>query len=223
MNSRREKRAFTLLEMLVATAMTAVLAGSLYATLHVAFRARRSASESIEPVRKTQLALELLRADIQSAVVPKGVMAGSFLGENRTDDSGRDCDSLLLHCTGAGPSQPQQSGDIRMIELSCEPVDVGAGQILVRRITPNPLATDIDETPQEVLCRGVHAFNLRYFDGEQWQDSWDSATRDNLLPLAVEVTLQLQSEQEAKQDDGGYCASGVFLIPCSSPASGTTQ
>ena len=112
MNRRREKHAFTLLEMLVATAMTAVLAGSLYATLHVAFRARRSASEAIEPVRKVELALELARADIQSAVVPRGVLAGSFLGENGTDASGRDCDSLLLHCTSAGPAQAQQAGDI---------------------------------------------------------------------------------------------------------------
>ena len=48
---RRHARAFTLLELLVATAMTAILAGSLYATLHVAFKARRSAMEVVEPAR----------------------------------------------------------------------------------------------------------------------------------------------------------------------------
>ena len=106
MNSYRgNNRAFTLLEMLVATAMIAVLAGSFYATLRVAFRAQRSALRTIEPVRKAKLAVNLLRADIQSALVPNGVLAGSFLGEDATDASGRDGDVLLLHCTNPGPEE----------------------------------------------------------------------------------------------------------------------
>ena len=58
MTSRNAKSAaFTLLEMLVATAMVAVLAGSLYASLSIAFKARRSALAVVEPVRKVEIAL----------------------------------------------------------------------------------------------------------------------------------------------------------------------
>ena len=224
MNSYRgNNRAFTLLEMLVATAMISVLAGSFYATLRVAFRAQRSALQTIEPVRKAKLAVNLLRADIQSALVPNGVLTGSFLGEDATDASGRDGDVLLLHCTNPGPEEVEGTGDVRMVEIYCEPADDGTGLSLVRRITSNLLAPRVEEPPEEVLCRGLWSFNLRYFDGSDWQDSWDSGTRDNVLPLAVEVTIQLQTDQKAEQDIAGYWTSEVFLVPCSSLTLGSAQ
>ncbi len=224
MNSYRgNNRAFTLLEMLVATAMISVLAGSFYATLRIAFRAQRSALRTIEPVRKAKLAVDLLRADIQSALVPKGVLAGSFLGEDAIDASGRDYDSLLLHCTNRGPGETEATGDVRMVELYCQPADDGTGLSLVRRITSNLLAPRVEEPPEEVLCRGLWSFNLRYFDGSDWQDSWDSGAQDNVLPLAVEVTIQLQSDQKDEQDIAGYRTSEVFLVPCSSLMPGAAQ
>jgi len=39
---------------------------------------------------------------------------------------------------------------------------------------------------------------FRYFDGQQWQNSWNSL-QNGKLPLAVEVTFQLLSDQELKQ------------------------
>ena len=173
------RRAFTLLEMLAATAIAAVLAGSLYATLHIAFRARRSATSAVEEVRKVELALELLRADVQAAVVPSGVLAGPFLGEKRTDAFGRACDSLLLHGTAPGSEPAEGTGDVRMIEVVCEQAEDGTGLVLVRRVTTNLLAPTAREPRQEVLCRGVYAFELRYFYGTDWQDNWDSTTQDN--------------------------------------------
>lgn len=224
-NRRGKTRAFTLLEMLVAMAMIAVLAGSLYATLHVAFRARRTALKAVEPVRKAELAMQLLRADIQSAVVPRGVLAGSFFGEDGTDGIGRECDSLLLYCTTPRARQAEGTGDVRMIELVCEPEEDGTGMVLLRRTTVNLLAPTINEPAEEVLCRGVHAFGLRYFDGVDWQDSWDSGARDNTLPSAVEVTLELEAEgdQRTEMDAGGYWTSRVFLIPCSSITPGGSE
>ena len=215
-NHRGRARAFTLLEMLVATAMISVLAGSFYATLRVAFSARQSALQTIEPVRRAKLTVDLLRSDIQSALIPKGVLAGSFLGEDATDVSGRDSDALLLHCTNSGPQEVEGTGDVRMVEIYCEPADDGTGLSLVRRITSNLLALRVEEPPEEVLCRGLWSFNLRYFNGSDWQDSWDSGAQDNVLPLAVEVTIQLQSDRKDEQDIAGYRTSEVFLVPCSS-------
>ncbi|KPK84417.1 MAG: hypothetical protein AMJ81_05655 [Phycisphaerae bacterium SM23_33] len=219
---RGKARAFTLLEMLVATAMTAVLAGSLYATLHIAFKARRAALQAVEPAWKAELAVELLRADIQSAVVPSGVLAGAFVGEQQTDGAGRECDCLLLYCTASGARQAEGVGDTRMLELLCEPEEDATGMLLLRRTTVNLLAPVTPEPAEEVLCRGVHAFGLRYFDGVDWQDNWDSTTRDNTLPSAVEVTLELEAEgpQQPETDAGGYWTSQVFLVPCSSIAPG---
>jgi general secretion pathway protein J len=214
---RRGRRAFTLLELLVATAMTAVLAGSLYATLHVAFRARRSALAAVEQVRKAELGLELIRADMESAVVPRGILAGAFVGEEAVGGTGLPSDVLMLHCTGGGARQTEGGGDIRMVELGCKPAEDGKGMLLLRRVTVNLLTTKVQEPAEEVLCRDVRAFGLRYFDGTDWLDNWDAGTHDNTLPLAIEVTLELFREEDgAPGEEGGYWACRIFTIPCSS-------
>ena len=205
----------------MATAMTAVLAGSLYAMLSTAFTARRTAHGAIDPVRRAELAVELMRADIESAVVPKGILAGGFLGEDAFDASGKCMDGLMLHgvASGAVDADAEGAGDVRRVELACEPGDGGRGMVLVRRVWRCLLATHVEEPAAEVLCRGVRSLDLKYHDGTDWQDSWDSATRDNSLPLAVRVTLELDADIGSDPDAGrdadarGYTVIRIFRVP----------
>jgi type II secretion system protein J len=224
MTERHNKaRAFTLLEMLVATALVAILAASLYASLSIAFKARRSALAAVEPVRKTELALALLGDDLRSAVVPKGVLAGPFVGEDGQDTRGHDADSLVFYAAAGYPEPAEGIGDIKQIELACEPSDDGRSQVLVRLVTTNLQAPKTPEPGREVLCRGVYAFNLRYFDGSVWLDAWDSTVEDNTLPLAIEVTLQLDDPRAIDSGLGGYRTSQVFLVPCGAMPTDATQ
>ncbi|HDZ22035.1 hypothetical protein LCGC14_0467590 [marine sediment metagenome] len=212
-------RGFSLLELLVALAMMAVLAGSLYATLQIAFRARRSSQASIEPVRRAEIVLSLLRADFQSAMVPRGVLAGVFLGEDEADVSGGIGDSVSMYCAASGGESDEQVGDVRLIEFYCEPSADGSAMTLLRRVVVNPLASATDDAPIETLCRNLAGFDLRYFDGWDWQDQWDSVVQNDSLPVAVEVTLQLQPPPKSPPDAEGYLTSQVFLIPCGVPTS----
>jgi len=192
--------------------MTAVLAGSLYATLHTAFKARRSAGAAVEQMRRAEFAVEMMRTDIESAVVPKGILAGSFLGEDATDGAGQPMDGLALHCTASGA---EGTGDIRMVELACEADDDGEGMVLLRRVNYFLLASTVREPQAEVLCRGVRWLDFKYHDGTEWQDSWDSTARGNVLPLAVQVTLELVPEADGQADDTtGYRALRVLPIAC---------
>jgi hypothetical protein len=40
----------------------------------------------------------------------------------------------------------------------------------------------------------VRSFTLRYFDGTSWYDGWDSTQVDDSLPLAVQMTLEVQKD-----------------------------
>ena len=219
--TRRKASAFTLLEVLVATLLIAILAGSLYASLSIAFQARRHALADVVPSRKAALTLELLSEDLRSAMVPNGRLAGAFFGTDDQDGHGRDSDSLEFYCTTPSPEPKEGIGDIKKVDIQCEPSADGTSQVLVRLITTNLLTTQ-DVTPQrEVLCKGVFAFNLRYFDGSDWLDTWDSTTVGNMLPRAIEVTLQLANEPPKDPNVSGYLASQVFVLPCSVVTSGT--
>ncbi len=211
---RDHRGGFTLLEILMATAMTAVLAGSLYASLYIAFRAKESAMRSVESPRASQAAFEMLRQDIASAVVPTGLLAGPFVGANATVSPDSEGDTLSLHTVSADVETSFGEGDIRLVEYFCQVDEDANGSTLIRAVTTNLLSTRQVEPVQEVVCRGVKEFHLRYFDGTAWQDSWDSTTRNNVLPTAVEVTLELKEPTAKSQDQSGYRMTRVLLVPC---------
>jgi len=225
------RKAFTLLEIHVAVTMTALLAGSLYATLHMAFRARRSAAEAVGSSRRAELAADFVCAELRSAVVPNGILAGTFFGEDATGVLGSESDTVSFYRTADASDQEASQGEIMMVELACEPSSQGAGMELVRRVRRNLLAPTFYDLPGEVLCRGVLAFNLRYFDGVEWMDSWDSSVEENTLPLAVEVDLVLADEEKAGPESvpsiqsgepGEYRTVHVLWMPSSSLQPGMT-
>ena len=175
----------------MATALIAILSVSLYASLSTAFRARTSAMAATSQVRKTDLAMDLLAADIRSAVIPNGTLAGTFEGDDSRDARGRDSDTVTFYCTTPSPEPKEGIGDIKQVQFTCEPAADGKSQVLLRLTTTNLLAPTPVQPQREVLCRGVNAFNLRYYDGTAWQDSWDSTTLSNTLPYVIEVTIEL--------------------------------
>jgi hypothetical protein len=71
----------------------------------------------------------------------------------------------------------------------------------------------VAEPPEEVLCRNVRSLDLMYYNGTDWQDSWDSSAQGDALPLAVEVKLELLSDPN-RNEEGGYLVSRIFPIPC---------
>ena len=56
-----------------------------------------------------------------------------------------------------------------------------------------------DDGKQEnwrLLLDGVEDWQMEYFDGTDWQDTWDDAEVSNRLPRAVRVRFTLASERE---------------------------
>ncbi len=211
--------AFTLLELILAMALMSVVAASLYASLSIGFKARRSAESAVEPVRKAELVMELLSHDIEATLPPTGILAGAFDGIDEQDSTGSNCDTLSFFSSAHEPDGEEVACDIRKIELALVTTFDTNERALVRRITTNLLAPKVLEPKEEILCRGVMSFNLRYFDGFDWLDNWDSVNQGNLLPQAVEVSLEVQRQEEDISAQSGYQSTRVFLIPCSTPVS----
>lgn len=187
----RESGGFSLLELLVAVSLMGLVAGALYASLHVAFKVRGSAEAATAPARTAAAALGLLAADVECALPPRGILAGAFLGQRGVQASGRPSDALSFHAPAGAADTAPGPGDIRRVDWLLERPADGGPSLLLRRTTSNLLAREEPPALEEVVCRGVESLELRYHDGYGWRDSWDSTAEGDELPVAVEATLEL--------------------------------
>lgn len=210
--TRRGRSAFTLLEVIAALTMTSVLLLAVYSSLSVAFRARRSAQRKVEPMRRLALTMELLRADLESAVPPTGLLANECLGDDGGAD-GDDRDALLFFAVSANTPWPDHPAGLRRIEYIVETDEATDQPTLFRLTTRNANAPVLREPQREVLCLGAAQFNLRYFDGADWVDSWDSQSYDGALPRAIEITLALTNGEASSDDEKQPVMTTVVAIP----------
>jgi prepilin-type N-terminal cleavage/methylation domain-containing protein len=236
-----KRKGFTLLEMLVAMTLMSILAASLYASLHAAFKARDSALAAVGPAREAGLAMDLVCRDIESALPPTGILAGEFAGTDSQDATGHDADTLLfyaaltdgegervgtdsrygasgdagtllMHSAFANGEQVQVGCDVKRTEFTC------SSDGLVRVVTANLLSPEQVEPPGEIICRNVSGINFRYFDGSDWFDEWDSSAKDNALPLAVEVTLTVRRPGPTQAGAEDYRLCRLLVLSCGSVA-----
>jgi prepilin-type N-terminal cleavage/methylation domain-containing protein len=208
----RHRPAFTLLELLVAMSLMAVVAGSLYSLLYTGFRARERAEAAVHPSATVSMVFEMLERDLAGAQPPGGVLAGEFLG---TD--GDPGDELAFYTANLIADDDEVTGGSAKVELLLIESEDAEGYRLVRRLTRNLLSPRSLEPEAETLCRDVATFDLRYHDGFGWQDSWDSTAMEDTLPMAVEVSIGLQTNASASTDESTYVCTRAFRIPCGVP------
>ena len=245
LSSRRS--GFTLIELMVAMGMTAVIALSLFGTLRIAFKAQANAEANVEPGRTIDLAMDLLRTDFQNAISPNAAaaaststtttttttatpqyLAGPFNGSQAPDDRGHPSADVVFCTTADGPLHPNPTGtldptgdgDIRQVELTVITLPGTQDHVLVRRVIGNLLGTQQVDPDDEVVLRGVSSFTVEYSDGTTWLPSWASVDQDNTIPTAVRVTIELERPSEIMNNQGVPVLryTRVFLLPCSTAA-----
>jgi len=204
MSTRRPHRGFTLLELLLAMALAAVLSLTLYTSFSTAVKARRTAQNAVRSARAGAVAMDLICHDLESVVPPPAApadgtaatltLAGPFEGQHGAGGRG-DNDHLLFRTIEAEANANENLNDplaegVREVEFYIATDTNPPG--LVRRVNRNVLATVQKPGDAELLCRGVRGFSVQYFDGSAWQTDWDPTQNGDVLPYAVRVTLDIE-------------------------------
>jgi general secretion pathway protein J len=218
------RRGFTLLEMLLAVTLLAVVMAAGYALLSTGLSARRTIDRADAEGRSLNLAVDLIARDLAAALPPGGLLAGSFVGD---DEPGGD--ELTLHASLAGNDDPdaEPRGDVARVAFRLE-TDATGQAMLVREVVRNLLATREVDGEVQPLCRNVADFQLAYHDGAQWLDQWDSTLQANALPQAVRVTLSIRARApdptdetaglDADVDAQTHALTRVVPLPCAPPS-----
>jgi type II secretory pathway pseudopilin PulG len=198
-------------------AMVAILTVSLYASIQITFRAQKRADAAVEPARTAQLAMEMIGQDLTNALQQGTQLAGSFEGTTGSDDRGHEADDIDFYSTADSPQHVDANGEIKNIELTVITPTNSNDHVLVRRVTRNLLSLNDAATPDpEFVCGHVNSFTVQYFNGTDWEPTWDSTAEDNTLPVAVQVTLNIDRADSAAA--GGvqtFSYTRIFPLPCS--------
>ncbi len=194
------RRGFTLLEILIAIAILAVVATVVYASFGASIKMIERVDQEADLYREARFILSRLSEELAMAYRPKDglTMETLFVGEDSTvDDRPQDAlrFSALAHYRYL-PNQP--ASDLSLIEYSLESDPEAEGWVLLHKKESNVYSLSGDRQEQFVIGEGIHGFNLRYFDGKTWRDRWNSQETQE-LPKVVEVELQFQEPEGGRR------------------------
>jgi general secretion pathway protein J len=177
---RRPNSGFTLIEVLVATTVTALLLATAYGVFGSVSRVHQRLREDAEGCRLARALCDRLGRELRSAICRSSAAGMCFEGGDFRDDR-----PFLRFSTTAGAS-------------------AGTGVVVVRyqlrgdddenlRLLRNEhgLLEKAREDDGVLMTRGIRALRVRFHDGNDWRDDWRSGG-DCALPGMVEIALELR-------------------------------
>jgi len=196
-------KGFTLIEMLLAVAICAIVLVAINGVFATAVRLRDKTSQTVEDSLPVNRALNILCRDLKGAVGPGGWFQGDFrCGVQAVGAtmglSGEAGSAGLDFFTSTGTmSDKAPWGDIQEVfyELKTPSDRNQTGMDLVRCVNRNVLATMTQTPDVQCLMSHVQALQFDCYDGTQWRNTWDTSTTDTNLPVAVRIRIQLCPEE----------------------------
>lgn len=195
------KPGFTLIEVLLAVSIFAIVLGAINSVFFAALRLRNKTTESIEKALPLQQALAVIQKDLEGMILPGGTFAGSFsttIGSTNATPSfiGERVSPDIF--TSSGPvTELARWADAQKVAyflaLPTNNLSTANGRDLVRLVTRNLLPVNIEEVESQSLLTGVQTARMQYYNGLTWADSWDSSTSTN-LPAAIKVQITLADD-----------------------------
>ncbi len=200
--NRRLRSGFTLIEVLFATLAFAIVLAAINSVFYTGVRLRERVAEKEAIFKPRMRALEILKQDFRNTFYSEGFRAETFLAEPITGSS-VNADRVQFFTTSGQTREEAPWSDVQMIEYylaqTLDPRQDPNTLDLVRAVTRNILTSAFQPPVEQRLLSGISAFNLTFFDGEIWQETWDSQIQDPVLPKAVQIYLEFDEETQSGQ------------------------
>ena len=211
------KIAFTLIEVILAVGIFALVLVAINTAFFASIRLRQRTSDVLEEKLPLAHALSVLRRDLQNALPPGGTLGGNLRSDGPSSTSGMISGSGATGSKGAPStvmggqntgldfftttghlSDDEPWADVQEVNYQLmEATNHNGvyGMDLVRSVTRNLLATTSQMADVQRLAGNIESLEFAYFDGTQWQDTWDTSTGLTGLPTAVRVRVQPASSE----------------------------
>jgi type II secretion system protein J len=201
------RHAFTLMEIMLALAVSAIVLAGIGGVFYSAVRLRERTMAMIDESIPLQQAFNFIRHDLQGALPPGGgnlPLTGDFKLSALGSGLGQNFHIEFFTTSGAVNDNTTWS-DIQYISYelrdSTDRTRNNAGKELVRSSNRNVLATAMQDPQEQPLLSNVQSLELSCYDGMNWRDSWDTSLGDTNLPYAVRVRIQLAGDNNSRAQE----------------------
>lgn len=186
-------KGFTLLEVLMALSILAVLVTAVFASFFTAGRNVEQAEARRDSTDLARTLIAKLCDDIANAYYNQAMKETIFYARaSALDEEGPRFDSLSLTTLTNWRKPDSREMDLWEVGYRFEQLPDGKGNALYRR-EKRELGNDdapLEGGTEYELSERIAGLRLRYYDGSAWLDEWDSRSQQK-IPKAVEIRLTL--------------------------------
>jgi general secretion pathway protein J len=176
---------FTLIEVMLALALSALLLTTVYWTYFSINRSIDAATEGHEAMETGRSLIELLKRDIRG-ITPERY---TLVATNEEID-GQKAGTINFTTTAHLGPETHQLTRVGYALVQ----DPDGKKILIRKQTRNLRDEVAEYEMTSELSRIVDTFSLDFYDGTDWVDNWDSKAR-GALPKQVRITLDVSDRR----------------------------
>ncbi len=208
-HGRPRRKAFTLVEIMVAMAVFSIVLAAIYSTWTAILRSSKTGLDAVAQVQRERMAIRTLEEALLCArSFALDVNHYTFLAENGDD--------ATLSFVAKLPDSFPRGGrfgdfDVRRVTFSLERSQDFGRNLVLRQ---NPILMDLDEDEIQhpvVLARNVKEFKMQFWDMRlgDWIDEWQQT---NQLPRLVAINLSIGAA-DPRVSGGEIEISRVVALP----------
>lgn len=210
----KRARGFTLLEVMIALVISALIAVMAFESLNAADRGATRTNEVLDEINRLDRAWQIIGADLRHVLPPSAADRNAVFEADSLRSSGKDADQVVLVFKRRGwvnfSNLPRS--DLQLVEYRVEDGKLWRDFLPERNLELSDIDME-DDAAHQLLLEGVEDMQLRLLHqgaiaskgksvlqeqdfSDDWLQKWPENTQQGAsaqdLPLAVEITLDIK-------------------------------
>jgi general secretion pathway protein J len=192
--THRTPRGFTLIEMMLAISVLALILTMLASAFSTVVHSKVHAEGRLMVDHEGRSLLWQLTKELRNAVqTPYAISNVALLGSGHMGN-GVAIDAITMSTFSAGHRKALTGlTPETIVTYNLTPSPDQPGCYMLQRSQQSGLLTNTVTQQTTVLADNVMSLHFRYFDGQKWDESWDSSSmpRGTQLPVAVAIQIKM--------------------------------
>ncbi len=193
---RRHAAAFTLIEIMLAVAILGMVLLMLAESFHAVAGSKTHGENRIAIDQAARTILSQMSNELRGAVQTPFIASRVILLGHARKDGGEPMDSFTVSTLDPGHRRSLEGfGPEDTVGYVTAPNPDHRGWFLLKRIQYSSLLVNpptLENSSPVLLANNLASLHIRYFDGDNWRESWDSTSLPPGRSLPAEIAIELK-------------------------------